>query len=121
MGIACGKQHSLCITQKKKIYSWGTGSGGRLGHGNDDDVLVPKDISDLSKRKIIFISAGESHSAAITERLKLFTWGTGTYGRLGSGQFLTEKIPKEVEEMKSYECVYVSCGAFHSFCITGEG
>lgn len=89
----------MCITKKKKILSWGTGQGGRLGHGDEEDVLVPKEIYDLSKKKPIFIAAGESHSAAITEKLNLYTWGTGTYGRLGHGMDTSEKKPKLIEDL----------------------
>lgn len=89
----------MCITKKKKIYTWGMGGGGRLGHGNEEDFLVPKEINELSKKKIVFISAGESHSAAITEKLKLYTWGTGAYGRLGHGMDTNEKKPKLVEDL----------------------
>jgi alpha-tubulin suppressor-like RCC1 family protein len=58
---------------------------------------MPKEINDLSKKKPIFVSAGESHSAAITEKLKLFTWGNGAFGRLGHGLDNNEKRPKLVD------------------------
>lgn len=85
------------MSKKSKIYSWGTGQGGRLGHDNEEDYLAPKEISDMAKRKSVFISAGESHSAAISEKLKLFTWGNGAYGRLGHGMDTNERRPKLVD------------------------
>ena len=39
----------------------------------------------LSKQKPIMIAAGESHSAAINHRFNLFTWGSGSFGKLGHG------------------------------------
>ena len=44
---------------------------------------MPKEIYTLSKRKPIYVSAGESHSAAITEKLNLYTWGYKGKGLLG--------------------------------------
>ena len=89
----------MCLTSRSNIYTWGQGAHGRLVHGDsgEDDQLVPKEIYTLSQRKPIFVAAGESHSAAITEKLKLFTWGNGGFGRLGHGQDVKEPSPKLVE------------------------
>ena len=43
-------------------------------------------MSGLSDRKIVQVSAGSVHSAAVTEEGELYTWGRGTYGRLGHGK-----------------------------------
>jgi len=53
----------------------------------------------LSKYKTIKISAGESHSAAITEKLNLFTWGNGGFGWLGHGDNSGEWSPRIVESL----------------------
>ncbi len=50
--MSCGKYHSLCITDKY-IYSWGTGLAGRLGHGNEQDMLYPKIIEYPFRGKVI--------------------------------------------------------------------
>jgi alpha-tubulin suppressor-like RCC1 family protein len=35
--VACGKNHSMCLTIKRQVFSWGQGQYGKLGHGNEDD------------------------------------------------------------------------------------
>ena len=40
--IACGGAHSAAITRSGKLYTWGRGRYGRLGHGTGEDQLVPK-------------------------------------------------------------------------------
>jgi alpha-tubulin suppressor-like RCC1 family protein len=42
--IVCGRLHSMCISKREWVFSWGTGLHGRLGHGSTDDVLEPKEI-----------------------------------------------------------------------------
>jgi len=62
-------------------------------------VLEPHEIGFLSTAKVVEISAGESHSAAITKAQKLYTWGNGSYGRLGHGFQTNELKPKMVEDI----------------------
>ena len=42
-------------------------------------------VQALASVKVVMIAAGESHSAAITDKGALYTWGRGNYGRLGHG------------------------------------
>jgi len=56
----------MCLTKKKKIFSWGCGVNGRLGHNDEDEILEPKEIIMLSNLRIASISAGDSHSAAVS-------------------------------------------------------
>ena len=75
----------------------------------------------MSQRKPIFIAAGESHSAAITEKLNLFTWGNGGFGRRGLGLDTKETAPKCVDSLLNEEIVYVSCGSFHTLAVAASG
>jgi len=56
----------MCITQKKQLFTWGCGKQGRLGVGSEEDLLHPTEITMLSNLRVIQVSAGESHCAAIT-------------------------------------------------------
>ena len=51
----------------------------------DVPALVQGQLSGL---KVVSIAAGESHSAAITDKGALYTWGRGNYGRLGHGMYV---------------------------------
>jgi alpha-tubulin suppressor-like RCC1 family protein len=115
----CGKQHSMCLTDDANIYSWGKSAHGRLGHEDEPtDLLRPKEIYTLSQRKPIFIACGESHSAAISEKHQLFTWGHGGYGRLGHGTADKAAAPTVVEALKSVKVLAVSCGFNHTLAIS---
>ena len=47
---------------------------------------APVQVQALVSVKVVVIAAGESHSAAITDKGALYTWGRGNYGRLGHGK-----------------------------------
>lgn len=41
VGIACGAEHSLCVTATGKAYAWGWGRYGNLGSGTNHDQCAP--------------------------------------------------------------------------------
>ncbi len=75
----------MCVTSKRKLFTWGCGKQGRLGLGSEEDVLHPTEVVLLSNMRVSQVSAGESHCAAITQAGKVYVWGNGSYGRLGTG------------------------------------
>lgn len=105
--ICCGAYHSMALSVTSDVYSWGSNSRGQLGHGDLSNILKPKKIEYFSSNKIniIMIDAGDQHSAAISNSNELYTWGCGTYFRLGHGVALDQKLPKIVEVL---EDVYVT-------------
>lgn len=40
--FACGNNHTVAIDSKKRVFSWGFGGFGRLGHAEQRDELVPR-------------------------------------------------------------------------------
>jgi len=50
----------------------------------------PTLISGLAGKQVIQIACGSTHSAAVTSEGELYTWGRGSYGRLGHGNLNTD-------------------------------
>lgn len=53
--VACGTAVSYAVTKEGKLFSWGMGTNGQLGTGEEDDVWAPylvqsKQIKDRSAR-----------------------------------------------------------------------
>ena len=83
--LASGVKHLLAVTSNGQIYSWGDGSQGRLGHGDQTTVTQPRQISTLKQKHVKTAAAGEEHSAVATTDGEIFTWGSGSFGKLGHG------------------------------------
>lgn len=116
--IVCGDKHMLALTNQRRIYSWGDGKNGALGHGNKETVGFPVMIQDLSFEDIIFICAGVNTSAAINSKGQLYTWGNGQFGKLGLGDNDLVKSPRKVTEpvLLNDRVFYVSMGYYHTLC-----
>jgi E3 ubiquitin-protein ligase HERC2 len=116
--IACGGTHSLAVAEENRTFSWGNGDNGRLGHGSKRSEAIPKEIMSLKSVQPKSIYCGDAHSACISSKNTIYTWGKGSYGRLGHG--FTEDFfrPEVVEELinKYIEDAYL--GAYHTFAIT---
>ncbi|KAJ4814175.1 Regulator of chromosome condensation (RCC1) family protein [Rhynchospora pubera] len=46
--VACGWRHTIALTERKNVFSWGRGTSGQLGHGDILDRNTPKMLEALS-------------------------------------------------------------------------
>ena len=42
VGAAAGFEHAAAWTEDRELFTFGKGCGGRLGHGDEEDELVPR-------------------------------------------------------------------------------
>lgn len=92
--IACGSLNNLVINNKHKVYSWGSGEGGQLGHtenillknSNQTGCLTnPLIVESLENLNIVKVSSGEAHSIALSNNGEVYGWGFNYSGQLGIG------------------------------------
>ncbi|ETV87117.1 hypothetical protein, variant 1 [Aphanomyces astaci] len=112
VAVACGWDHSLAVTGDGSVYSWGSGSNGKLGHGDEDNRDVPTKIQGLNGKAILDVKAGCEHTTAITTNGEMYTWGHSDSGRLGHGDNITRKLPCFVEAFawQGYRPVSIAVG-----------
>lgn len=120
--VACGAWHTAIVTSSGQLFTYGSGTFGVLGHGSLESVSKPKEVESLRRMKVISVSCGPWHTAAIVETAidrqyydakscgKLFTWGDGDKGRLGHGDSKTKLVPTCVSELVDHDFIKVSCG-----------
>mmetsp|Transcript_14392 Transcript_14392/g.22902 ORF Transcript_14392/g.22902 Transcript_14392/m.22902 type:complete len:329 (+) Transcript_14392:1-987(+) len=77
---ACGNAHTLVVTVKGTLFSFGLGRDGMLGQNDEVDRLVPTQVEaqHFGNAKVVSAAGGATHSAAVTEHGGLYTWGKGT-------------------------------------------
>ena len=87
--VACGSRHSLAAAADGRLFTWGLGDDGRLGHGDAEPRHSPAHVcagGALERARVRGIAGGGHHSAAVTEAGQILTCGRGTYGQLGHGR-----------------------------------
>ncbi|GAB1864138.1 RCC1 and BTB domain-containing protein 1 [Camponotus japonicus] len=74
--IVCGSEHSLALTSKGKIYSWGNNCKGQLGHGERFKLRrAPTMLIGTAMGTISDIAAQNDTSVAINKLESVYVWG----------------------------------------------
>ena len=122
--VSCGWDHSMCVSDDCKLYSWGDGLQGRLGHGINSHQNVPKQVDFFSDRniKVISCKGGSNHSAVITASGDLYMFGNGKDFELGQGSANSseQSSPIKVKKFDNISIAKVSLGDKYTLCITGK-
>ncbi|KAF7837463.1 PH, RCC1 and FYVE domains-containing protein 1-like isoform X1 [Senna tora] len=131
LSVACGTWHSAVATSNGKLFTFGDGTFGVLGHGDEESVPYPKEVRSLSGLKTIKVACGVWHTAAIVEVMgqagshvlsrKLFTWGDGDKYRLGHGNKETYLEPTCVSALIEYNFHQIACGHTMTVGLTTSG
>nr|XP_022328228.1 E3 ubiquitin-protein ligase HERC2-like isoform X2 [Crassostrea virginica] len=123
VAVHSGGRHSLALTTDGKVFSWGEGDDGKLGHFSRWNCDKPRLIEHLKSKRVRDIACGSSHSAAITSNGDLYTWGLGEYGRLGHGDNTTQLKPKQVKALSHEHVIQVACGSrdAQTLALTNDG
>ena len=94
---SCGWDHSMAINEAGELFTWGAGTNGKLGHGNEECQSIPQKVENLQAYSIVQAEGGCEHTLALTSEGYVFSWGHGDSGRLGHGNSRTEKLPKRID------------------------
>ncbi|TDH16305.1 hypothetical protein EPR50_G00018530 [Perca flavescens] len=112
--ITTGGDHSFALSLSGAVFGWGKNRAGQLGLNDKQDRAVPCHIKFLRSQKVVHISCGEEHTAALTKDGGLFTFGEGSSGQLGHGSTNDELLPRRVVELMGSEVSQITCGRHHT-------
>ena len=122
---AAGYYHSGAVTLEGRVYTWGYGGHGGLGHCDEEEQLVPRELAgQFGGRKAVMLAAGDADTMTVTEDGAVWACGYGGSGQLGVGDTDDRLTPVRVGAGPAFgECKVrmVACGAAHTAAVTEEG
>lgn len=96
--VSAGGTHSLAVTLDGRLFSFGDGAHGQLGHGTGVVSCGPQVVTYfVDGESVRQASAGTSHSLVVTRSGRLYSFGSGGWGKLGHGNTDACFTPRVVE------------------------
>lgn len=121
MRVACGAEHSCCVTDAGEVYCWGWGRYGNIGDGESQDRHLPTKAKGLEGVRVQQVACGWRHSIAVDDGGAMYTWGWGAYAQLMHGDRTDQYVPKRVEALRNHRVALVAGGWRHTLAADSEG
>ena len=138
--LSCGARFSLVLAAGR-VYSFGEGGSGQLGHGDSRTHGAPKlmamplagaaaaggsggsggSCADASVPSVVFIAAGYQHSLLLDGAGDAHACGCGASGQLGTGQDTDELTPRRLSTLRGLRLACAAGGEAHSAFCTHAG
>lgn len=122
--MCTGFIHLIALSQDGNVYSWGNGTSGRLGHGDQSNKNVPHKIDSIcfNNDPVKLIQTVSNFSFALTKDNKLYSWGENDYGQLALGHKENQFKPTLVDPStyNNERILKISCGHNNVFLLTQD-
>jgi len=135
--VTLGSTHTLAISSKSKLYSWGWNEFGQLGAHPEDMIkneihhgshaikqLLIQDYSGIpecSYSKIKQIVSGEDHNLLRDEDGNVFAFGSNSKGQLGMGNYKDLYMPTRVDSLPENSIQEISTCGDQNLACTKDG
>ncbi|XP_054650211.1 probable E3 ubiquitin-protein ligase HERC6 isoform X2 [Dunckerocampus dactyliophorus] len=83
--ITCGENHSAVLTEEGKVYTFGEGAHGQLGHSSSADEWMPKLVAGIDECALQ-VACGRRHTLVLGSSGQLWAFGNGVKGQIGTGK-----------------------------------
>jgi alpha-tubulin suppressor-like RCC1 family protein len=115
--IACGAYHTAFLDAQGRVWTFGMGGNGRLGHGSTSNLDTPTVIDGFQGLKDV--SCGYHHTAFLDAEGRIYTFGGNANGELGHDTRNELLVPTMIDGFRNLK--QVSCGRDHTAFLDAEG
>jgi len=126
INLACSHFSTMVILGEadEKSLMFGIMNGNRHGCRSRRNVEIPEPLR--FPTKIVTISSGPSHCAAVCMEGGCYTWGLAENGRLGHGEEIEDNIVGTPKRIDNFHCQgiligEVACGGAHTCMFSTDG
>lgn len=124
--VRCGYDGTMFLTDTGALLACGSNANNKLGLNNRQGFLmqmknllnkvqvdgknVPTAVKVLSKHRVLDVSLGPAHSAALVEPGLVYTFGDNQYGQLACNNCKPREVPAIVKALEEKTTTMIFCG-----------
>ena len=118
--VGAGWGHSALLDSDGELWMCGRGNAGQLGTGGRQDMVTPTRVPKLrlGGARVKMAACGYSHTLVLAEAGRVWAFGCGQAGRLGTGDEDDRTTPTEVEGLRGVTISFVAAGSYHSVAVS---
>ena len=121
--VSCGSHHIAVCTEDGRVYTFGSGESGQLGHGDKKNRTSPTLVKSLEGMHITQVQCRGYHTMALTSSGYVYTWGYAEEGQLGHGNKSKRKclaIPCLLERLREHNVIQIASAGGHCAVIVNS-
>ena len=123
--VVAGGMHTAAVTAGGRLYTWGYGEDGELGHGDGCTMDVPIMVAAgaFGGSAVVMVACGYEHTLVVTHDGALWACGAGEYGQLGLNDKRARLTFERVKlgGLGGAKIVTAVAGWTHSAAVTEDG
>ncbi|KAI3890703.1 hypothetical protein MKX03_023126 [Papaver bracteatum] len=130
--VACGSWHMAAVVDimfdssksnslAGKLFTWGDGDKGKLGHLDQGRKVLPSCVARLVHYDFLQVSCGRMLTVALMNTGKVCTIGAAANGQLGNPQARDNSITIVEGKLKGEFVKNISSGSYHIAVLTSRG
>ncbi|XP_055315048.1 probable E3 ubiquitin-protein ligase HERC4 isoform X2 [Sitodiplosis mosellana] len=92
--VSAGEDFSVFLTLDGGVFSCGAGNFGQLGHGNRNNVSLPRMVVEMMGTQVTQVTCGNRHTLTyVPSRGRIYGFGLNSCGQLGNRSTNNSAVP----------------------------
>ncbi|KUF76294.1 E3 ubiquitin-protein ligase HERC2 [Phytophthora nicotianae] len=124
VAVSCGYYHTVTISEKGKLITWGRNDYGQLGIGSKEHKNSAQFVPLPLSSKIKTASCGCYHTLILMANGRVMVFGRNNKGQLGAGSRTLPSadlpLPVPSNSLANDEVVRIAAGFYSSYILTGR-
>lgn len=122
--VGCGYYHTVIISEKGKLITWGRNDYGQLGIGSKEHKNSPQYVPLPLSSKITTTSCGCYHTLLLLSNGRVMVFGRNNKGQLGASSRTLPSadlpLPIPSNALSNDDVVCIAAGFYSSYILTGR-